>query len=120
MGRDTIIEFNLESINLIYVGETQYVYNNTEFGELFSETNTRYNDTISVHQNQQHQYHVVNCIGYEIPCVEEKEQLKIVFSLKWIDLNYDNKEEKKSRKTKTEIQTTLSGIKMNSLYFRST
>lgn len=34
--RDTIIEFNLESINLIYVGETQYVYNNTEFGKLFS------------------------------------------------------------------------------------
>lgn len=29
MRRDTIIEFNLESINLIYVDEIQYVYNNT-------------------------------------------------------------------------------------------
>lgn len=28
MRRDTIIEFNLESINLIYVDEIQYAYNN--------------------------------------------------------------------------------------------
>lgn len=30
MRRDTIIEFNLESINLIYVDEIQYAYNNAE------------------------------------------------------------------------------------------
>lgn len=38
MRRDTIIEFNLESINLIYVDEIQYVYNNTEVSETIKQS----------------------------------------------------------------------------------